>query len=117
MSHIPEVRNVNGIETLYVNEEPFFALSGEVHNSSAESLTYMEQNVWPRLQELHMNTLIVPLYWDRIEEKKDEYCYELPDGLIRQARERGMHLIFLWFGLWKNADSKLSSWHILSQRQ
>lgn len=105
MSHIPEVRNVNGIETLYVNEEPFFALSGEVHNSSAESLTYMEQNVWPRLQELHMNTLIVPLYWDRIEEKKDEYCYELPDGLIRQARERGMHLIFLWFGLWKNADS------------
>lgn len=105
MKNIPEIRNVDGIPTLYVKGEPFFALSGEVHNSSAEGLEYMEQNVWPRLEGLHMNTLIVPLYWDRIEEKKDQYCYELPDGLVRQARERGMHLIFLWFGLWKNADS------------
>lgn len=105
MTSIPEIRKINGIDTLYVNDEPYLALAGEVHNSSAESLEYMEQNVWPRLEELHLNTLLVPIYWDRIEEKKGEYCFELPDGIIRQARERQMHLIFLWFGLWKNGES------------
>ena len=35
---IPEIRKDGGIATLYVKGEPFFALSGEIHNSSASSL-------------------------------------------------------------------------------
>ena len=105
MKQIPEIRYDNGIATLYVKGTPYFAFAGEVHNSSAESLEYMEQNVWPKIEDLHMNTLIVPIYWDRVEPKKDHFCFELLDGILEQARERGMHLILLWFGLWKNAES------------
>lgn len=29
----------------------------------------------------------------------------MPDGLIQQAEEEGVKLVFLWFGLWKNGMS------------
>lgn len=105
MNTIPEIRIKQGIPTLYVKEKPFFSLAGEIHNSSAESLNYMEKKVWPNLKDLNLNTLVVPLYWNRIEPVEGDFEFSLLDGLIRQARTQGMHLIFLWFGLWKNAES------------
>ena len=47
---IPEVRYENEIATLYVGGKQFFALSGEIHNSSSSSLAFMEKEVWPRLK-------------------------------------------------------------------
>lgn len=111
MAQIPAIKSDNGIPTLYVKGEPFFAFSGEVHNSSASSLTYMAENVWPYVQGLNLNSLIVPIYWELIEPEKDAFNFTLLDGLITQAREQHMHLIFLWFGLWKNAESMyVPSW-------
>ena len=105
MANIPAIKNDNGIPTLYVKDVPFFALSGEIHNSSSSSLQYMESEIWPKLKGLHMNSLIVPLYWETIEPQEGEYHFELLDGLLKQARENKMKLIFLWFGLWKNSES------------
>lgn len=105
MHDIPVIKNDNGIPTLYVKGEPFLALAGEIHNSAASSLEYMEKQVWPNLEGLNMNSVIAPLYWETIEPEEGNYRFDLMDGLIAQARERGMHLIFLWFGLWKNAES------------
>ena len=105
MKQIPEIRSDNGIQTLYVHGEPFFALAGELHNSSASDLDYMEREIWPHLKGLNMNSVIVPLYWETIEPEEGCYDFTLLEGLIRQARENDMHLIFLWFGLWKNAES------------
>lgn len=105
MKQIPEIKTDKGIETLYVNGSPFFIHGGEIHNSSASSLEYMEEKVWPNLEGLHMNSLIVPLYWETIEPERGEYDFSLIDGLISQARTHGMRLVFLWFGLWKNSES------------
>lgn len=105
MRHISEIKIDNGIPTLYVKGEPFLALAGEIHNSSASSLHFMEEKVWPGLKGLHMNSVIVPIYWETIEPAEGVYNYELLDGLIAQARENNMHLILLWFGLWKNSES------------
>ncbi len=105
MRQIPEIKEDRGIKTLYVKGEPFFAMSGEIHNSSASSLEFMEKEVWQRLEGMHLNSVIVPLYWELIEAQEGKYDFETVDGLICQARERGMHLIFLWFGLWKNGES------------
>ena len=102
---IPEIRNDNGIETLYVHDKPFLALSGEIHNSSASNLDFMEKNVWNNLKDLNMNSVIVPIYWEQIEKEEGKYDFSLVEGLIHQARENSMKLIFLWFGLWKNAES------------
>ena len=105
MANIPTIKNDNGIPTLYVKDAPFFALSGEVHNSSSSNLQYMETEIWPKLKGLHMNSLIVPLYWETIEPKEGEYCFELLDVLLKKSIENEMNLILLWFGLWKNSDS------------
>ena len=37
MKEIPQIREINGIQTLFVNGEPFFILGGELHNSAAAS--------------------------------------------------------------------------------
>ena len=83
MANIPAIKNDNGIPTLYVKDVPFFALSGEIHNSSSSSLQYMESEIWPKLKGLHMNSLIVPLYWETIEPQEGEYHFELLDGLLK----------------------------------
>lgn len=102
---IPTVQIENGYQTLIVNNRPFLIRGGEVHNSNASSLEIMEQNVWPHIAELNINTLLVPIYWESIEPIEGNYCFELVEGIINQARKYDKKLVFLWFGLWKNAES------------
>ena len=103
---IPYIKeDEHGIKTLYVNDRPFFCRAGEIHNSSASDAEYMAQNVWPNLRELNMNSVIVPVYWELVEETEGVYDFSTVDSLIAQAREEGLKIIFLWFGLWKNAES------------
>ena len=103
---IPVVRpDDRGIPTLYVNDAPFFCRSGEIHNSSASSLEFLEKEVWPHLRGLNLNSVIAPLYWELIEPVEGSYDFTLLDGMIRQARAEGLRLILLWFGLWKNGES------------
>ncbi len=105
MADIPEIRMDRGIPTLYVQGEPFIALAGELHNSGASSLSYMDREVWPRLENLNLNTVLLPLYWECVEPEEGRYDFTLMDGLIAQARAHNLHLVFLWFGLWKNGES------------
>ena len=102
---IPAIKDLNGIPTLYVNGAPFFAYAGEVHNSSACSLEYMERHVWDKIDGLQLNTLVVPVYWEQLEPEEGVFQYEIVEGLLKQAKQRDMHLVLLWFGLWKNAES------------
>lgn len=105
MSELPVIKEDRGIQTLYVKGEPFFVLGGEIHNSSASNLTYMKEQLWTALQQLNLNTVIAPVYWETVEAVEGVYEFELVDFLIGQARENRMHLILLWFGLWKNSES------------
>ncbi|WP_261305070.1 DUF5597 domain-containing protein [Paenibacillus andongensis] len=102
---MPQLKNENGVFNLYVDGNPYIALAGEIHNSSASDLNYMKHKVWPHLRELHLNTVIVPVYWELIEPKQGEFDFQLVDGIIEQAREENVRLVLLWFGLWKNGKS------------
>ncbi|MEY8327076.1 DUF5597 domain-containing protein [Lachnospiraceae bacterium 54-11] len=106
MTAVPEIRrDENEIARLYVEDEPFLVLGGEVHNSSASDPKYMEQHVWPNLRGMNVNTVLLPVCWEMIEPKEDEYNFSLVEELIKQARQEKMYLVFLWFGLWKNGES------------
>ena len=52
MKLLPKLEMNNGLATLYVDGKPFFALGGELHNSSASSTTYMREVVWPSLRQI-----------------------------------------------------------------
>lgn len=106
----PHLKQANGRTQLIVNGKPFLSLAGELHNSSSSSLVYMER-LWPGLQQLNLNTVLAPVSWELIEPEEGKFDFSLVDGLIRQAREREMKLIFLWFGSWKNLVSTYApSW-------
>ena len=98
-------RNENGVPVMYVDGAPFLIIGGELHNSSASSLDYMEKNVWPYLRELHMNTVLLPVAWECVEPEEGCYDFSLVEGLLRQARREKVRLVLLWFGLWKNGES------------
>jgi beta-galactosidase GanA len=88
---------------LVVGGAPFLILGGEVGNSSGEA-DYL-RDFWPTLRALNLNTLLVPVYWDRTEPSEGQFDFGLVDGLIRDARANRVRLVLLWFGSWKNSMS------------
>ena len=100
---IPHIEKKNGRSVLMVGDRPFILLAGEVHNSDSSSPEYMEK-IWDIAQELGMNTLLLPVTWETVEPEEGRFDFALPQALIDQARSRDMHIVFLWFGSWKNAE-------------
>ena len=103
MSHIPHLERRNDKTVLIVHDQPLILLAGEVHNSNSSSLEYME-SVWEKAEALGMNALLLPVAWETVEPREGQFDFALVDGLITQARQRGKHLVLLWFGSWKNAE-------------
>ncbi|MBE6017335.1 MAG: hypothetical protein E7233_06970 [Lachnospiraceae bacterium] len=87
------------------NGKQFLALGGELHNSSASDLSYMDRVVWPSLRQLGAGFYLAPVYWELLEPQEGVFDLELVDGLIDQARREGVRLGLLWFGIWKNGAS------------
>lgn len=90
--------------SLWVDGHPILLRAGEIGNSSASSLNYM-QPIWPKAVAMHLNTLLVPVYWDLLEPSEGHFDFTLVDSLLANAREHDLHLVFLWFGTWKNSMS------------
>lgn len=103
-SSIPHLERHGAATQLIVNGKPFLILGGELHNSSSSSLDYMKP-IWPELEKMNLNTILTPVSWELIEPVECKFDFTLVDGLIRDARKSNLHLVFLWFGSWKNSMS------------
>lgn len=97
------IRNKNATQ-LIVDGKPYLVLGGELGNSSASSTAYM-QSIWPKLKQMHLNTLIAPVYWELMEPQEGKFDCTLVDDLLRDARKNNLKLVLLWFGSWKNSMS------------
>lgn len=107
---IPHLKKQGTATQLIVDGEPFLIIGAELHNSSASSMKYM-QPIWDRLKSFHLNTALIPVYWELIEPEEGDFDFTLVDGLIQEARRHGLRLILLWFGTWKNGmSSYVPSW-------
>jgi len=92
---------------LMVDGKPFLVLGGETDNTASSSLEYMD-TVWPQLVKMNFNTVLVGVGWDWVEPVEGRYDFTLVDGLLDGARKNNLHLIFLWFGSWKNGLSSFA---------
>lgn len=101
---LPFIQMKEGFCQLIVNGQPFIMLAGELHNSSASSLKYMDP-IWDKLTEMHLNTVIATVSWELFEPAEGKYDFSLVDGLINGAREHQVKLVLIWFGTWKNSWS------------
>lgn len=89
---------------LIVDGKPFIMIAGELHNSSASSIAYMD-GLWPKLQNLNLNTVLATISWDQFEPKEGEYDYQMIDYLIENSRKNKLKLVVIWFASWKNGQS------------
>ncbi|MCJ1682781.1 DUF5597 domain-containing protein [Rathayibacter sp. VKM Ac-2928] len=95
---------------LIVDGEPFLALGGELHNSSPSSPAYLAP-VWDRLAAAGVRSVIGAASWQLVEPEEGVFDFLAVDDQIVQARARGIRLILIWFGSYKNAESSYApSW-------
>jgi beta-galactosidase GanA len=100
----PHLRKQGSATQLIVDDQPFLILGGELHNSSASSLEYLE-SLWPTLATAQVNTVLAPVEWDQIEPVEGRFDFSVLDGMLKQARAHNTRLVLLWFGAWKNSMS------------
>ena len=104
-------------------------LGGELSNSAATSVEDIDE-VMPRMRALGLNTVLVPAYWELMEPREQsqtglssaerrqkstegqlmepvegKFDFTLIDRTIDVARREQLHVVFLWFGVWKNSMS------------
>ena len=103
-SALPHLAKQGDATQLIVEGKPFIMLGGELGNSSAASLDDMEW-ICPKMQQMQLNTILVPAYWELLEPEEGKFDFSLIDGSIALARKHDLKIVFLWFGAWKNSMS------------
>jgi hypothetical protein len=112
---LPVLRKQGDITQFIVDGKPFIMLGGELGNSSASTIQNM-QAIWPKLKAMHLNTILVPVYWELLEPQEGKFDFSLIRDLISEARKQEIKIVFLWFGSWKNSmSSHAPSWVKLNQ--
>ncbi|HZT03007.1 MAG TPA: DUF5597 domain-containing protein [Steroidobacteraceae bacterium] len=101
-AQMPHIVSSHGRYELLVDGKPYLILGAQVNNSS--NYPAMLPAVWPALEELHANTVVMPIAWEQIEPKEGTFDFSFLDIFLTQAREHGLHAILLWFGTWKNSS-------------
>lgn len=101
---LPQIRQNGAVRQFFVDNKPYIMLAGELHNSSASSAEYMKP-IWDKLAAMHLNTVIGTASWELVEPVEGQFDFALVDAQIKEARQRNMRLILIWFATWKNAGS------------
>ena len=99
---MPRIVSTNGHHALLVDGAPFLMLGAQCHNSSAWPATLPK--VWAAIDDLHANTLEIPIYWEQFEPESGKFDPSIVDLIIKGAQEHDVRLVFLWFGTWKNGS-------------
>jgi hypothetical protein len=94
----------DGPTHLEVDGRRFVVLGGELHNSSSSSAPAIGDAL-ARVRDMNLNTVLAPVAWNQCEPREGVFDFSLVDELISTSRDRGLKLIPLWFGAWKNGRS------------
>lgn len=100
---IPHLEKKDGRFALIVDGQPFLMLGAQINNSS--SWPSEMPKVWPALEDMHVNTVEAPVYWEAMEPEPGKFDFSNVDLLVNGAREHHLHLVLLWFGTWKNGQA------------
>ena len=97
---LPHIASSEGRHALIVDGQPFLMLGAQANNSS--NYPAMLPEVWPVLNQLHANTLFIPVAWEQVEPAEGRFDFSYVDALLAGARQNDLRLVLLWFATWKN---------------
>lgn len=107
---LPRLERNGEATQLIVDGQPYLVIGGELHNSSPSSPEYMAP-IWDKLARNNVRTVIGAASWELVEPEEGRFDFTAVDDQIRQARKRGIRLVLIWFGGYKNAESTYTpSW-------
>lgn len=93
-----------------IDGRPGLLIGGQLHNSSASVPAFVEP-VWERLAAMGIRTVIGSASWAQVEPVEGTFDFATVDAQIAEAGARGMRLVLIWFGAFKNAASTYApSW-------
>ncbi len=98
----PKLVEKDGRFALLVEGRPFLILGGQIHNSSGWPSELPQ--VWESMAALHANTVEAPVYWEQFEPQEGRFDNTNVDRIVEGARAHNLHVVFLWFGTWKNGN-------------
>ena len=84
-SSMPSLVRNGDRHALMVDGAPFFMLGAQANNSSNYPATLPK--VWQAIDQLHANTLEIPVAWEQIEPVEGKFDFSWVDELVKQARE------------------------------
>ena len=73
------VKAKSGEFQLIVKGKPFLMLGGELGNSATADAEQMK-SIWPKLQQMHLNTVLAPVYWELMEPQEGKFDFTLVDA-------------------------------------
>jgi beta-galactosidase GanA len=115
-SAAPTLVKRDGRFALLVDGAPFLMLAAQANNSSNYPL--MLPKVWPAIEQMHANTLEIPVAWEQLEPQEGHFDFSYLDTLLFEAREHRVRLVLLWFATWKNnSPSYTPEWVKLDNRR
>ena len=97
---LPHMVRSGDHHALIVDGAPYLMLGAQANNSS--NWPSQLPKVWPAIEQLHANTLEIPVAWEQVETKEGQFDFSYVDTLLAQAREHRVRLVLLWFATWKN---------------
>ncbi|MDD7833890.1 DUF5597 domain-containing protein [Paenarthrobacter sp. AB444] len=90
--------------SLHIDDQPFTVLGAELHNSSSSTAALIK-TAFETVNAVGANTVLAPVSWAQMEPVEGRFDFTLTSTMIAEARKRGLKLIILWFGSWKNGQS------------
>jgi beta-galactosidase GanA len=88
---------------LILDGAPFLVLGAQVNNAS--NYPAMLDEVWPTVDRIGANTVLMPVAWEQVEPAEGEFDFGFVDTLLEQARMHDKRLVLLWFATWKNTSA------------
>ena len=86
-AQVPALQKVGSSTCLMVDGKPFVMYCGELHNSTASSMSYMQENkIWDKLQAMHLNSVIATVSWELVEPQEGKFDFTLVDDMIAEAK-------------------------------
>ena len=99
---LPRFVESGGRHVFLVDGQPFLMFGAQTNNSS--NYPAMLPEVWPVIDQMHANTVEIPVAWEQVEPVEGKFDFSWIDTLLPQARQHNVRLVLLWFGASKNTS-------------